>query len=824
MPRGRPIRKTDAVASSPGGGTHPSPPGVIETAGIDIPLIDIPGLPPSKVKGEWNPDYFASMLDVANKRVMSALLNGDKIDFPYAQFQKGVIDAAKMVGVTEREILDRRTPEQRAEDVWEKVCADPESMFGIKDEDLKALDGVLARVEEMMNNADGLCHQVLEEILQKNDDERDARAPRGAEGRRVIEENRSPKAWRRRISRILRLRERAKFPVPKNGSGDLAGSWTGNQHTEKNRPGLIPQALEAAHLLRFMVYVGRVGMDTTEKFSRDEKSPADLIFDVSYHHAKFAATLWIHRNGAHPTYSKDSGKHFYRMGVVHYEGSIQIMPIGHGKSELAIHWTGLEIGLHPRDPGAVIHAKAEMAESNLSAVKRFFNPDDGIGERYLAIFPLRLTKYQNTQKRIRVDVKNPPKSPTWIAAGVDSSSLGIDADKQVWDDVVPQSDAEQPTERERRGRILAGTFSSRKRSKKAFTLVIGNLWHYGDAVMKMIQEAKSGKLMYGVTIQRCGGPKATSTTKAWQPLWPKMYTPDRLKQKYVELTPSPYSAAMMCNPLADEQRIVKKIRFYDPLSPEHESFMASSLKYISLDPAATNSRGSDKAGVVYAGVGDVRIHGTDADGNRTTGSERRVRFLDCHEIHATQSELTEYTTSFAATKQVDYVIVEAVSGFRGIVEMFEGRGIDAIRVNPRGKNKEQRLRAVAPFIEDASANLGIRAIAEFPGVWEGEGEKRRLMADPRFKTVIEQILDFGVCDGDHIVDAVTYLLGYVSSDLSIGRGIVTDKVRFMKPVLDEQRQRLLSMYEAYERADKLRRSGGGTSEEAEDKWMRQDFQ
>jgi hypothetical protein len=34
----------------------------------------------------------------------------------------------------------------------------------------------------------------------------------------------------------------------------------------------------------------------------------------------------------------------------------------------------------------------------------------------------------------------------------------------------------------------------------------------------------------------------------------------------------------------------------------------------------------------------------------------------------------------------------------------------------------------------------------------------------------------------------------------------------------------LSMYEAYERADKLRRSGGGTSEEAEDKWMRQDFQ
>jgi hypothetical protein len=829
MPRGRPIKKTDAVASSPGGGTHPSPPGVVETAGIDIPLIDIPGLPPSKVKGEWNPDYFASLLDMANRRYMqTVLLEGQASQFNLAQFQKGVIDAARMVGITEREILDRRSPEQRAEDVWTRIFADPESAFAIQDEDLRSLDALIEKKEAAMDAADRLAIEEHEKILSERDTTYNAGAARAAPANEArLAENRSPKAWRRRIQRILRLRARASCKVPKNMAET---PWTsGNQYTRK---GLIPSAIESAHPMRFMVYVGRAGFDLDSKpADHARENPEDLIFDVSEHHMRFWVHLWIHRNGCAPVRDKESGKHYFEKGRIKYQGSLQVMPVGHGKTDAVIHYAGLEMALNPRTQAYYIHAKSERAKKGIQGIKRFLNKEDPTGQRYLSLFPMELDAVDNDATHIRVKVKNTPKSPTFTGVGVDSSELGGDSNFQIWDDIVPQEDVVEESTRKQRWDKMRGTYFSRQRIKGAFTLVIGTFWHRGDALMQILDKARTAAetggtkgIMFGVLVQRVGGPQPTSTTKAWQPLWPKVKGVAELKQEYEKYGPSLYSAAMMSNPIADEQRIVKKIRFYDPLSPEHESFMASSLKYISLDPAATNSRGSDKAGVVYAGVGDVRIHNTDADGNRTTGTERRVRFLDCHEIHATQSELTEYTTSFAATKQVDYVIVEAVSGFRGIVEMFEGRGIDAIRVNPRGKNKEQRLRAVAPFIEDASANLGIRAIAEFPGVWEGEGEKRRLVADPRFRTVIEQILDFGVCAGDHIVDAVTYLLGYVSSDLSIGRGIVTDKVRFMKPVLDEQRQRLLSMYEAYERADKLRRSGGGTSEEAEDKWMRQDFQ
>jgi hypothetical protein len=97
-------------------------------------------------------------------------------------------------------------------------------------------------------------------------------------------------------------------------------------------------------------------------------------------------------------------------------------------------------------------------------------------------------------------------------------------------------------------------------------------------------------------------------------------------------------------------------------------------------------------------------------------------------------------------------------------------------------------------------------------VWEGEGEKRRLVADPRFKTVIEQILDFGVCDGDHIVDAVTYLLGYVTPDMMLGRGIVTDRAVAFEKLTGDPRVRAM-----------LKRimSGGDekSAEQEDDEWL-----
>lgn len=801
MPRGRPRKKPpdpgpidaisgDVIAPEPASSTDPIFP-------------TLPDLPPQKVKGEWNPEYFAERIGRAiNMYERKTLIDGESSNFNADQYTKMVMNQAKLVGVAERDVIDRRTEAQRAEDVWAKIVADPESAFGVSDDDLRALDAVIAMKESRMDSAEEQCHAVLEGKLREADDARDDRSARG------------PKAWRRRIQRILRLRERARSPLPKHTG---TGSWSGNQWTEERDPGLRQAAIEAAHVLRFMVYVGRVGMDTTAV--GQEQTPADMIYDVGPHHAKFAATLWCHRNGVGHVYDKELRKHRLKKYVVPYVGSIQIMPLAHGKTDLAINYSALEMGLNPRITGLYLHAKGDVAVQNLATVKRYLDPNTGMGQRYLSLFPCKLAKTQNDSGRIRLVVRNPPKSPTFTAAGVDSARLGIDADLQVWDDVVPQSDAEQPTERERRGRILRGTFSSRKRSRKAFTLVIGTLWHHADALAQLIDDAKAyhshdGRQgsCYGVNIQRVGGPKATDKTKEWEVLWPGQYDAKRLREKYAELRSTLYSAAMMANPLAEEQRIVRKLRLYDPSLPEHEAFVRTSIKYISLDPSATKNSTSDKAGVVYAGFGDIRVSRTDENGLIFSDVEKRVRFFDHREIHATQYDLVEYTENFALKNDVDYILVEAVSGFAGIVEMFQNRGVDVIRKDPKGKNKEQRLRGVAPILDDSGADLGMRATAEFPGVYNEKGE---FVLDPRFKELAEQILDFGVCAHDHSLDAAVYLLGELAPDLGVGRGMITRQVRVVQKEMGDPR--LLEMYRSYDRANKAKQQ---TSEEQEHEWMK----
>lgn len=1101
-------------------------------------IVTLDDLPAQKINGQPNPEYYAQLLDLGNRTYFQQILiDGGASQFNLAQFQKGVVDAAKMAGLTEREVVDRRTEAQRAEDVVKAIMSDPEEAFGISDEDLRALDRTISTKEERMDAADKECGEFLDDFLHRED-----------------VNPRAPKAWRRRIHRILRLRDRARNPLPK------CNRWP-NQHQNKS---LIKGSLEAAHPLRFMIYVGRAGSEMADEHkAKNVADPADLVFDVSRHHAVFASTYWVHRRGIAIILNEEHEREF-EWGVIPCSGSIQIMAVGHGKpldvetlvamangsrkrlgdivvgdrvighsgksrnvsetfdqgylptikimtssgrevvsaldhpfltpcgwkkardlavgehlalksgwetpdysaipeesrlagyfvgdgctvelqttikasitcadpeqgdeihrcadrmgfavkeypsqskakeycfstgkssprdwlrktgmagknshtkrvpsfvfesddacvaefvaayfecdgtvsksdrskndlivefnsvsrelladvqhllirlgiksrlaqkkgrykgkvhhswrlsvstanetakffdripikgekshklrrlvrprnrfeaqyeadeivsiednglrpckcltvdedhtflandfvvhnTELAVHIAGLEMGLRPRCMAYYVHAKFDKAKQNVGAIKRFVDKNDGIGKRYLSLFPVELSKTNNDASHIRIKTKNPPKSPTWTAAGVDTAELGGDSDFQIWDDVVPQSDADQPTERERRFRVLRGTFLTRQRGRNTFVLVIGTLWHYGDALMQMIKLAKDAKrtnaqhgLAFGVKVQRCGGPKGNAHTKAWEPLWPKLQGVFQLKQQYGKLGPSLYAAAMMADPVADEQRIVKRIRLYDPTSPEHEAFLDSSVKYLSLDPSATKESTSDKAGILYAGKGYVRVI-REVDGIQTVDTENRVRFFDCTEIHATQSDLTEYAYMHARAKPVDYVLAEAVSGFKGIIEMFNGLGIDAIPLNPRGKSKETRLRGVAPMLEDSNPALQ-RAIAEFPAARNDRGE---LELHPNFRSLAEQIIDFGVCAKDDCLDACSQLLGYLAPELDVGQGIVTQSIHRQEQQVGDPR--MIALYKSYDRAQK---KANGPPEEQEDEWMKSNW-
>mgnify|MGYP001565127035 FL=1 len=798
MARGRPRKKPDDDPLD----------GVVETPRDDLdtltdewlkipigtfldPSFELPGIAPRKINGEYNPAHFSDRMSVVNRRYSRDLMTGEKSNWNPASGFKMILDEADACGVSNRSVLDRRSEADKASDFYREIAKGDRTLCEGTDEELRAL-------KSMMDKADAGAIGVIEEKLHTEEDD-----------------PRSPKAWRERINLVLSLRERARKPVARVGLGYPSSTYN---LLESRYPGIVRAGLEAAHVLRFMVYVGRSSMDTAKRFSREQNevpTAAETVFDIAPHHCQMAVSLWEANNGVWYGYDSKEERGIFKRGVIPFEYCIMKLPIGHGKTEFCIHDDALAIAKDPRYQGLYLHAKESEAKKNLAQIKRFFDRKESSGRRFLSLFPLELTKNQNDSTRLRVKVADTPKSPTITATGTDSASLGTDAPRQTWDDIVPQSDADQPTERERRKNKLAGTFMSRKRGQKVMVKVVGTPWHEQDSLMHLSNLAKDNVSSRGqrgilavVLTLRCGGPKSVP---AFKPLWEKVYDSAALRRKYNELGPRLYAAAMMMDPTTDEQRIVKRIRLYDPLAPEHKAFIESSVKYISLDPAATKQSGSDKAGIIYAGFGTVRVE-RDIDGIPTVDTEKRVRLLAAHEIHATQSDLADYTMNFARNQPVDYVMAEMVGGFAGIEEMFMGYGIDVIRCHPGIKNKETRLRGVAPIIEDSNASQGFRAVCEFPGVWK-DG---KLVLDEAFKNLVEQVIEFKSCARDDMVDALSQLLGHLSPDLGVGRGIVSRQAEKIEAVSRDPRLQAI-----------IKRIMGtqkeATIEEEEDTWLKQNW-
>lgn len=711
-------------------------------------------LPPIRLNGQANPEFFRSAYETIMRRGLEAAAAGEPLPTNLDKLREFIDQTAKSHGFDPKRLQDRRSDGEVLADAIESLREDPGSFF--ENEVWASVDRLLDAKEARMDDADAGCHQYIEEKKQKT------RAEWG-------------KAMRRRAHRLRRLRERARTPVPPLAS-------------DKPEDYVSEEALECAHPLRYMTYVGRSNMDTVRRAKNVQQlEPHDFVYQWGEHHFKMASDIWIARNGVAFDFDGDSTQIVAIRGAIPYEGAVIVMPIGHGKTEFACGYTALEVNLRPRVQGVMLHAIDVRAQENLQYVETFFDTKTDFGRRSVSLFP-GLKVAQSNSQRFRVDAGQSLKSPTLTASGISARSLGTNTIFQLLDDVVPQSDAEQPTERERRKKLIAGTWGTRQRGYGTFRLVIGTLWHHADALMDMIAKAARYRetdgrqgVCYLVSKQSCGGPK-----DGFRPLW-GVYTADHLRKKYYDLGPALYAAAYMSNPMTDDQRLVKKLRLYDPTDrmeavagvPEnqrtHAKFLESCVRYLSLDPSATNGERSDKAGVLYAGKGAVSFMVTRSDGEVVRRTEKRLRIFESSDIGATQSELVDHTLTYAMVNPVDYVMVETRSGFRGIAEMFEGKGVDVIRLDPKNKKKIERLRSAAVAIEDANAP-DFRAVVEFPGVWVHKGRQSdgtarlELEIDPRFKPIERQIIDFGVADADHSVDCLTQLVNELLPDLSVGRG------------------------------------------------------
>lgn len=699
-------------------------------------------MPPRRCEdGSPNPEYHRFVFDLITKAQLAQLFgkgagadSARKININHAMM--AAKEACRLDGFEPKHISDVRSQAEKALDAAEQLKNCPSELLEIADEEIDAL---LAS----MDQADREAVKQGRERLEKNG---------GNLG--SLRGQANPKAWCARLMLVKWLRERVR--------NDKLGRKEHSQY----KP-----FIQAANLLRYMIYVGRS--------SAVRGDGASAVYRVYPHMVKAAIDIWE----AEYKIGYENGRVEY--DCIPYSGILLEMPPGHGKTTIVNHWAARRISRHPKETGLFLHAKAEKACDSLRQVADYMDAASASGRRNRALYD-KLQVKQNKHGTLRMDVPNPPKSPTAEATGVMSAGLGADHLWQIYDDVVEQSDVEQETDRKRRYDRITGTWMTRLRGDQSFWIYTGYPWHKDDATMKLEKKAReeaervaklqsqgrhlaSSAVYIFVSKQRCGGPKGVPKFK---PLCKELVSQARLRATY-HMDASVYASNYMLQPLEDSARIVRKLRLYDPESAEHIRFVGSSINHLSVDPAATSKPTSDKAGIML--IGEGVIHYTDPVSG-VEMVEKRARILACHEIHANQSDLVDWCGEFIQAARVDYVHVETRSGYHATAEMFENKfGLDVIRYDPKNMKKSERLRLVAPMLNDANAKLGLRACVEFPGKRDPDGN---IIPDyENFGDLYEQILDFGVTADDHLVDCLTQVCNEMSTRMDIGLGAATAQVR-----------------------------------------------
>lgn len=447
-------------------------------------------------------------------------------------------------------------------------------------------------------------------------------------------------------------------------------------------------------------------------------------------------------------------------------------------TEFATHYLALEINANPRTQSQYLHAIDEKAEEHMAFVARLFDPGDEAGRRNISIFPDNKKILKKKSNIFELKLPERLKSPTITAAGVMSARLGGDTNIQVWDDIVPASDVDEPTTRERRSHRLGATFTTRQRGENTFILCIGYFFHHDDALSKLWKTSKKDPGIFYLSKQYTGGP---TSTPRFASLWPEVFPPHELAKRFALMNNdvSLWSANYEANPIADAARLIKTLRYYDPLSREHTDFLGSAQYHISIDPTATSQESSDKAGFVYAGVGEVKIQHVSDEGRQEETYQTRLRILDAQQIHANQPDLVEAVMLYAARRPVYQVHVECRSGFHATADIFQNRyGLEVNRLDPKNKNKEIRLKACAGVIDNSLNNHP--AIVEFPGQRMPDG---KVGPDPQWSHLYKQFLDFGYTNDDHMLDPIVQLVTHLvtTGELPAGIGEIQTVAKAAEP-------------------------------------------
>lgn len=669
------------------------------------------------------------------------------------RMMKPIESELKACGVDLERAADDRSPEERAADAIEKLVSVPESMFSMADEDLAA-------IETAMNRALDDGELYVEEMIEK----KAGMSPGKAKAVRV---------WLSRLRRLRKVR-----------------SWITtdriNEYWRWSQPRKL--AWDATRVLRYQVYVGR--SDASDAGA----GGSSKIFQFGRPHVKMAVDLYRawHKIAITPEGVLRPGDTIESTGRqfpgLPYQGCMALYPPRHGKSAFLRHVVGLTMGVNPSWQGAYVHARTDEASRFIKYVSEFFNPESGPGARHLSMFPAELTDYDNNAKKIRLRIPEPTSNPTFMGAGVWDQALGINLDYIIFDDVVPQEDMTQETERKRRVQRVSGTWLSRLQSRDSIFILAGYPWHNDDVLCQMRRDAKRARDTNGregrtilVSAMATGGP--SSSTK-FRSIWPDVWPSSRLRQRYSLLADaSIWAANFMLTPLTDEHRIVKKVRYYDPNDETHAKFIEAAQVHLSIDPVITDKDYSDLAGMITVAAGDILTSTVDEFGFEDRTYKPVIRVMECSEFKSTQSELAETVAFKAAGRRTDQLHIEVKGGGYAVIEFLEKiHGIDGvIRHNPGIRSKEQRLREVASMLE-ASGQENF-CVVEFMGE---RGDDNIIRQHPSMKKIVDYVVNFRATSGHHGLDALTQVLRHLQHMIGPGQGAVTVQARREKPLSRRQ--------------------------------------
>lgn len=788
---------------------HISTEGLAGVSGMDIPevpeAIAPPGMgakvPPRIKNGAPNPDYWRyrqALLSNFDLLIMMGQVEAPR-GWDLKKSSDMLMQEAKSYGIDPRHLSDVRSEGEKMIDAAADLASNLDRL-------LEWSDDVLNALELGFDYCENTTLEIFRDRLTKRCKEAGKPVPDDPLGKlKAI------------LRRVRTLRERARNPIPRTSAFE--------RDKLLDPPAFRDEMVEATHLARHMLYVGRSTIAG--------KRGGAAILQLGRHHMEMIVDLWQAEKRAMflpPAAGRAATVHVDAKRYP-FEGVVEVAPPGHGKTTVATGWARLRNTLCPDSQGVWLHDKEDQAQANVEMVKHAFKEDNDVGRRHLSLFPhLRLAATGNTFGSMKLHLESPVKAPTLIAKSVWSSDLGTDNSYQIIDDVVPQKDIHEHMRRDRRVDMIATTWRTRLRGDGGFRFIVGTMWHHEDVLAKMLESArrKNNPVWLLTRIQRCERRVLHGGKERFTALWPEMYPAKKLGAIFHQMENKRlWYANYEGNPNPEESRIIQKLRYYAPTLEDHSEFLADATArgHISLDPAWTNREHSDKAGMIVGVLS--KVSGVTIEGEtEVSATERQIRITHARADRATASGMQDNLAAIILAAgdggvEIDSLHIETNAAGAVIAETLENQFEVQVQRHFSGKSKEIRLRRVMGMIDDSNPTR--RASILFPGkaVRDANGElvvgpdgAYIIDRDPDWEWLYRQVLDFGFTSEDHCLDALTQLANALSSEVDAGRGVVTRAVRrFMRETQDRA-----AMKAILQKVKRPARTGGWERDFIETNW------